>query len=114
MERISQVASTTSMHNKRKQDSLPLPLKRNAYFLPMAHSQGHLQAAFGEKRISMALGGVQMDSIWKNALWQQFGAAIDMLENAPLGLSGRARERAPLGRTNVPPSVGMRRNMRSN
>jgi len=25
-----------------------------------------------------------MDSLWKNALWQQFGAAIDMLENALL------------------------------
>ena len=23
-----------------------------------------------------------MDSLWKNALWQQFGAVIDMLENA--------------------------------
>ena len=25
-----------------------------------------------------------MDSLWKNALWQQFGATIDMLENALL------------------------------
>ena len=34
-----------------------------------------------------------MDPLWKTALWQQFGATIDMLENAlkePLiGLPGR-------------------------
>ena len=25
-----------------------------------------------------------MDTLWKNALWQQFGATIDMLDNALL------------------------------
>jgi hypothetical protein len=37
-----------------------------------------------ETRISMTLGGVQMDPLWRTALWQQFGATIDMLENALL------------------------------
>ena len=37
-----------------------------------------------EKRISMTLGGIQMDPLWRTALWQQFGATIDMLENALL------------------------------
>jgi len=32
----------------------------------------------------MTLGVVQMDSLWRTALWQQFGATIDMLENALL------------------------------
>ena len=35
-----------------------------------------------EKRINMTLGGKQMDPLWRAALWQQFGATIDMLENA--------------------------------
>ncbi len=35
-----------------------------------------------ETRISMTRGGVQIDPLWRTALWQQFGAAIDMLENA--------------------------------
>jgi hypothetical protein len=30
----------------------------------------------------MTLGGKQMDSLWRTAIFQQFGAAIDMLENA--------------------------------
>src|SRR6184192_1916176 len=30
------------------------------------------------------LGGIQMDPLWRTALWQQFGATIDMLENALL------------------------------
>ncbi len=29
-------------------------------------------------------GGIQMDPLWRTALWQQFGATIDMLENALL------------------------------
>ena len=33
-----------------------------------------------------------METTLRTALWQQFGAAIDMLENAPLGLSQRALE----------------------
>ena len=33
-----------------------------------------------------------METTMRTALWQQFGAAIDMLENAPLGLSQRAVE----------------------
>ena len=37
-----------------------------------------------ETRISMTLGGIQMDPLWKTALWQQFGATIDMLETALL------------------------------
>ena len=28
-----------------------------------------------------------LETMVRTALWQQFGAAIDMLENAPLGLS---------------------------
>jgi hypothetical protein len=32
----------------------------------------------------MTLGGIQMDPLWRTALWQQFGATIDMLENALL------------------------------
>src|SRR5437764_1740143 len=32
----------------------------------------------------MTPGGIQMDPLWRTALWQQFGAAIDMLENALL------------------------------
>jgi uncharacterized damage-inducible protein DinB len=32
----------------------------------------------------MTPGGVQIDPLWRTALWQQFGAAIDMLENALL------------------------------
>jgi hypothetical protein len=35
-----------------------------------------------ETRISMTLGGVEMDPLWRTTLWQQFGATIDMLENA--------------------------------
>jgi len=35
-----------------------------------------------EKWISMTLGGVPMDPLWRTALWRQFSAAIDMLENA--------------------------------
>ncbi len=30
----------------------------------------------------MTLGGKQMDPLWRTAIFQQFGAAIDMLENA--------------------------------
>src|SRR5947207_6295017 len=37
-----------------------------------------------ETRISMTRGGIQLDSVWRTALWQQFGATIDMLENALL------------------------------
>ena len=33
-----------------------------------------------------------METTLRTALWRQFGAAIDMLENAPLGLSQRALE----------------------
>ena len=29
-------------------------------------------------------GGLEMDPIWRSVLWRQFGAAIDMLENAIL------------------------------
>jgi hypothetical protein len=32
----------------------------------------------------MTRGGVQKDPLWRTALWRQFGAAIDMLENALL------------------------------
>src|SRR5690348_727810 len=32
----------------------------------------------------MIPGGVQMDPLWRTALWQQFGATIDMFENALL------------------------------
>src|ERR1700730_4957920 len=32
----------------------------------------------------MRLGGIQMDPLWSSALWQQFGATIDMLENVLL------------------------------
>src|SRR5438876_10943377 len=32
----------------------------------------------------MTPGGIQMDLLWRTALWQQFGATIDMLENALL------------------------------
>ena len=35
-----------------------------------------------EKRINMTLGGKQMDPLWRAAIFQQFGATIDMLENA--------------------------------
>src|SRR5579859_7254993 len=38
----------------------------------------------GENSIAMTLGGIQMDPLWRTALWQQFGATIDMLENALL------------------------------
>jgi hypothetical protein len=33
-----------------------------------------------------------MDLLWRTALWQQFGATIDMLENAPLRLPQHALE----------------------
>ncbi|MEO8972641.1 MAG: DinB family protein [Ktedonobacteraceae bacterium] len=36
----------------------------------------------------MTPGGIQMDTLWKTALWQQFGATIDMLENALLACPG--------------------------
>jgi len=29
----------------------------------------------------VAVGGVELETIWKPIIWQQFGAAIDMLEN---------------------------------
>src|SRR5579863_9770827 len=32
----------------------------------------------------MTPGGIQMDPLLRTALWQQFGATIDMLENALL------------------------------
>ena len=32
----------------------------------------------------MTLGGIQMNRLWRTALWQQFGATIDMLETALL------------------------------
>ena len=34
-----------------------------------------------------------METIWKDIIWRQFGAAIDMLENAMRRLSRRAMER---------------------
>jgi hypothetical protein len=37
-----------------------------------------------EKNINMTRGGVPMDPLWRTALWQQFGATSDMLENALL------------------------------
>jgi hypothetical protein len=37
-----------------------------------------------ENMIKMIAGGLHMDSLWKTALWQQFGASIDMFENALL------------------------------
>jgi hypothetical protein len=33
---------------------------------------------------SIARGGAHMDSLWRTILWKQFGAAIDMLDNAVL------------------------------
>src|SRR5690242_11918585 len=36
----------------------------------------------------MIPGGVQMDTLWRTALWQQFGATIDMFENALLACPG--------------------------
>ena len=32
-------------------------------------------------------GGIQMDPLWKTALWQQFSATLDMLENALIALA---------------------------
>ena len=37
-----------------------------------------------QQSFSMTPGGTQMDPLWNTALWQQFGATIDMLENALL------------------------------
>src|SRR5437762_7049966 len=37
-----------------------------------------------ETRISMTRGGIQLDPLLRTALWQQFGATIDMLENTLL------------------------------
>ncbi len=37
-----------------------------------------------------------MDPLWRTPLWQQFGATIDMLENAPLRLSQHALAGTPL------------------
>jgi hypothetical protein len=49
-----------------------------------------------------------MEMTFRTALWRQFGAAIDMLEHAPLGLPSLAVERAPLERptaTRAPTAV---------
>src|SRR5215469_6766406 len=47
-----------------------------------------------------------METTWRTALWRQLGAAIDMLENAPLGLPRPLVERASLSRAPgpLPPS----------
>ena len=44
-----------------------------------------------------------METTWRTALWRQLGAAIDMLENAPLGLPRPTVERANLSRAPGPP-----------
>ena len=38
-----------------------------------------------------------MDSLWTTALWQQFGAAIDMLDNAVIACPTTLWHAAPLG-----------------
>ncbi len=59
--------------------------------------------------IIITLGGIQMDPLWRTALWQQFGAAIDMLENALLACPSTLGT-APLARPLRPPSAtGIRR-----
>jgi len=40
-----------------------------------------------------------METTLRTALWQQFGAAIDMLENAPLGVPRDASSRGISGST---------------
>ena len=44
-----------------------------------------------------------MDSLWRTALWKQFGAAIDMLDNAVVGLPRRPLAAARLALTHPPP-----------
>src|SRR5215467_10076430 len=44
-----------------------------------------------------------LETTWRTALWRQLGAAIDMLENAPLGLPRPTVERANLSRAPGPP-----------
>src|SRR3989442_9885866 len=54
-------------------------------FQPHSEKCGRIFTAFSgilrtEERM-FEIGGIQMDPLWRTALWQQFGGAIDMLEN---------------------------------
>ena len=56
--------------------SLTLPSVKQAIAKGMP-----LIAGFGERFETEPIGG-QMDTVWKTSIWQQFGAAIDTLDNA--------------------------------
>src|SRR5437667_3626130 len=69
--------------SRSRRSAAPMPDPLSTIFISSSPIGSDARESAGVSIISI-LGGIQMDPLWRTALWQQFGATIDMLENALL------------------------------